>query len=95
MTSHDEISTIQEIRAFAFEALKEMNYDTSGFDGDTLLGPAGVDLESLALAELGVRLEERFGIRFSDDELDEIAALTIDEFCATVAARLTTAATSG
>jgi acyl carrier protein len=89
MTSHDEI------KAFAFEALKEMNYDTSAFDGDTLLGPAGVDLESLALAELGVRLEERFGIRFSDDELDEIAALTIDEFCAAVATRLTTATTSG
>ncbi|OLE24347.1 MAG: phosphopantetheine-binding-protein [Catenulispora sp. 13_1_20CM_3_70_7] len=88
MSSHDEIKT------FAFEALKEMNYDTSGFDGETLLGPAGADLESLALAELGVRLEERFGIRFSDDELDEIAALTIDEFCAAVTERLTAAATS-
>ena len=88
MTSHEEIKT------FAFEALKEMNYDISSFDGETLLGPAGADLESLALAELGVRLEERFGIRFSDDELDEIAALTIDEFCATVAERLSAEAAS-
>jgi acyl carrier protein len=88
MTSH------HEIKAFAFEALGEMNYDTADFDGDTQLGPAGVDLESLALAELGVRVEERFGIRFSDDELDELAALTIDEFCAAVATRLTAPAPS-
>jgi acyl carrier protein len=88
MTSHDEI------RAFAFEALKEMNYDTADFDGETQLGPAGVDLESLALAELGVRVEERFGIRFDDDELDDLATLTIDEFCAAVAARLATPAPS-
>jgi acyl carrier protein len=88
MTSHDEI------RAFAFEALGEMNYDTADFDGETQLGPAGVDLESLALAELGVRVEERFGIRFDDDELDELAGLTIDEFCAAVATRLATPAPS-
>lgn len=88
MSSHDDI------KKFAFEALGEMNYDTADFDGDTQLGPAGVDLESLALAELGVRVEERFGIRFSDDELDELATLTIDEFCAAVAGRLAAAATS-
>ena len=88
MTSHDEI------KKFAFEALGEMNYDTADFDGDTQLGPAGVDLESLALAELGVRVEERFGIRFSDDELDELASLTIDEFSAAVETRLATPATS-
>jgi acyl carrier protein len=82
------MSSFDDIKSFAFEALAEMNYDTADFDGDTQLGPAGVDLESLALAELGVRVEERFGIRFSDDELDELAALTIDEFCAAVAARL-------
>ena len=82
------MTSSEEIKQFAFEALAEMNYDTADFDGETQLGPAGVDLESLALAELGVRVEERFGIRFSDDELDELATLTIDEFCAAVQARL-------
>lgn len=86
MTSHDDI------KKFALEALTDMNYDTTDFDGETQLGPAGVDLESLALAELGVRVEERFAIRFSDDELDELAALTIDEFCVAVAGRLATPA---
>ena len=88
MTSHDEI------KKFAFESLADMNYDTADFEGGTQLGPAGVDLESLALAELGVRVEERFGIRFSDDELDELAAMTIDEFCAAVATRLAAPATA-
>ena len=88
MTSHEEI------KAFAFEALGEMNYDTADLDGDSQLGPAGVDLESLALAELGVRVEERFGIRFDDDELDELATLTVDEFCAAVATRLSAPAPS-
>ena len=80
--------THDEIRAFALEALAEMNYDTAGVDGDTLLGPSGVDLESLALAELGVRVEDRFGFKFDDDELEELAAMTVDEFCRTVATRL-------
>ncbi len=88
------MSSFDEIKQFAFEALAEMNYDTADFDGDTQLGPAGVDLESLALAELGVRVEERFGIRFSDDELDERAALTVDEFCAAVQTRLAAPAPS-
>lgn len=84
-------SSSEEIKQFALDALAEMNYDTADFDGDTQLGPAGVDLESLALAELGVRVEERFGIRFSDDELDELATLSIDEFCAAVQTRLAAA----
>jgi acyl carrier protein len=87
--------TQDDIRAFALEALAEMNYDTTGVDGDTLLGPAGVDLESLALAELGVRVEDRFGIKFDDDELEALAAMTVDEFCGTVATRLQPAPTAG
>jgi acyl carrier protein len=80
--------THDEIRAFALEALGEMNYDTSDVDGDTLLGPAGADLESLALAELGVRVEDRFGIKFDDDEVEKLATMTVDEFCAAVADRI-------
>ena len=77
-----------EIRPFILESLREMNYDVSGVDDDTLLGPAGADLESLALAELSVRVEDRFGVRFEDDEAEALAAMTIGEFRAAVAARL-------
>lgn len=87
--------THDEIRAFALNALSEMNYDITDVDGDTLLGPAGADLESLALAELSVRVEDKFGIRFDDDETEKLATLTIDEFCAAVADRLEAAAPAG
>ena len=43
-----------EVRAFVIAQLQDMNYDTEGIDDDTTLGPAGVDLESLALAALAL-----------------------------------------
>ncbi|RPE27803.1 acyl carrier protein [Kitasatospora cineracea] len=84
-----------EIRAFVLAALREMNYDTSEVDDDTPLGPAGADLESLALAELGVRVEERFGVRFEDDEAEQLGTMTVGGFGAAVAARLRAAAAGG
>ena len=59
---------IDEIRQFVLESLTDMNYSIEDIDDDTVLGPAGADLESLALAELAVRVEERFGVKFDDDE---------------------------
>ena len=69
-----------EIRAFVLETLQEMNYDIEGIDDDSTLGPAGVDLESLALAELAVRVEDRFGVRFAEEESEELALMTVGEF---------------
>lgn len=83
------------IREFILQSLTEMNYKTAGMDDDTLLGPAGADLESLALAELSVRVEDRFGVRFEDDEAEQLAGLTIGEFCDVVAARLQSDAPAG
>ena len=40
------------IREFIINSLRAMNYDVTGIDNDTELGPRGADLESLALAEL-------------------------------------------
>jgi acyl carrier protein len=84
-----------EIRQFVIDSLTEMNYDTEGIDDDTTLGPAGADLESLALAELTVRVEDRFGVRFSEEEAEELAGMTVGEFCTAVAKRLALAPTSG
>jgi acyl carrier protein len=77
----------EEIRRFLFESLTEMNYSTDDIDDDTVLGPAGVDLESLALAELAMRVEDQFGVRFNEDEAEMFAAMTVGEFCAAVARR--------
>ncbi len=85
-----------EIRQFVVESLTDMNYEVDNLDDDMQLGPAGVDLESLALAELTVRIEDRFSVKFSEDEAELLAGMTVGEFCATVADRMSpAAATSG
>jgi acyl carrier protein len=84
-----------EIRQFLLDSLNEMNYSTDDLEDDTPLGPAGADLESLSLAELAVRVEDRFGVRFDDDEAEKLASMTVGEFVAAVSERRSAAATAG
>ncbi|MEH0972465.1 acyl carrier protein [Micromonospora sp. CPCC 205546] len=77
-----------EIRAFVVEQLEDMNYDVEGIDDDTTLGPSGVDLESLALADLAVRVEDRYGLKFADDESEKLALMTVGEFTTMIADRV-------
>ena len=79
---------IDVIQRYIFSSLVEMNYDTEGVDADTCLGPRGADLASLALAELALRVEDEFGVRFSEEEAEELAGKTVGEFCALVAERI-------
>ncbi|GAB7186828.1 hypothetical protein ATKI12_6659 [Kitasatospora sp. Ki12] len=84
------------IRAFVLAALTEMQYDVTEVTGDTDLGPAGLDLESLALADLSVQVEDEYGIKFDLDEMETTALMTLDEFTADVARRIDAlAATAG
>lgn len=78
---------IASIRQFIFSSLREMNYDTEGIDDDTTLGPRGADVASLSLVELAVRVEDEFGVKFSEEEAEELAGKTVGEFCAIVAER--------
>jgi acyl carrier protein len=77
-----------DVRAFTVQSLAEMNYDVSEVGGDTTLGPAGLDLESLAVAELAVRIEDEYGVTFDDEEQESLALMTLDEFVGAVSARL-------
>lgn len=77
-----------EIREFVLTTLKDMNYDVSDVTGSTDLGPTGLDLESLAVAELAVLIEDHFGVAFSDEDAEELALMTLDEFVAAVAGRI-------
>ncbi|GAA1157472.1 acyl carrier protein [Kitasatospora gansuensis] len=81
------------IREFVLAALTEMNYDVSEVTGDTDLGPAGLDLESLALADLAVQVEEEYGVKFDLDDMEGTALMTLDQFTADVANRLAAAGT--
>lgn len=80
-----------EVREFVVGALREMNYDVSGVTGDTDLGPAGLDLESLAIADLAVQVEDKFGVKFTDDDTEQLALMTLDEFTAEIAKRVAAA----
>ncbi len=84
-----------EIRQFVIESLDDMNYEVDGITDDQQLGPSGVDLESLALAELAVRVEDRFKVHFTEEESEELAGMTVGEFCETVANRVPATVTSG
>ncbi|MGI8665164.1 MAG: acyl carrier protein [Jatrophihabitans sp.] len=83
-----------EIRAFIVSSLKDMNYDVEGVDDATTLGPAGLDLESLALADLLMRVEDEYRIRFVEDESEELALMNVGEFTNVVAERVGQAASS-
>ncbi|MGW5053896.1 phosphopantetheine-binding protein [Actinokineospora sp. NPDC004072] len=78
----------ERLREFVVNALAEMNYDVSEVTGETELGPAGLDLESLALADLAVQIEDEYQIKFGDDDMETLAMMTLDEFTAALAARL-------
>ncbi|RLK54382.1 acyl carrier protein [Actinokineospora cianjurensis] len=83
-----------QLREFVLDTLREMNYDVSDVEGDTDLGPAGLDLESLALADLAVQIEDKYQIKFGDDDMEALALMTLDEFVDALAERLSVASGS-
>ncbi|MEU9201082.1 acyl carrier protein [Streptomyces sp. NPDC048332] len=66
-----------EVEKFIIEALANMNYDVSDVTGDTPLGPAGLDLESLSVAEVAIQVEDTYGVKFEEDEMETVALLTV------------------
>ncbi|MFY1674527.1 acyl carrier protein [Plantactinospora sp. WMMB334] len=73
--------------SFVRGALGEMNYDVAEIDADTLLGPAGIDLESLAVVELSFRLEDAYGARFNEEDMERLAVMTLGELITEVIRR--------
>lgn len=84
-----------EVVAFAIDALHQMNFDVEGADESTVFGPAGVDLDSIAVAELALRVEDAYGVKFSEEDLEGLAVMTIGEFAAEVRARSAAAPLDG
>jgi acyl carrier protein len=76
-----------DVRQFVIEAIAAMNYPVDDVNADTPLGSAGIDLESLAVAELAVRVEDEFGVKFADEEAEEMAGMTVGEFANAILAR--------
>ncbi|GAA2976997.1 acyl carrier protein [Actinokineospora diospyrosa] len=80
-----------QLREFVLDTLREMNYDVSEVTEDTDLGPAGLDLESLALADLAVQIEDKYQIKFGDDDMESLALMNLGEFVDALADRLSVA----
>jgi acyl carrier protein len=81
------MATAEEVIAFTIKSLEEMNLPVEGAGLDTMIGPSGMDLDSLAVAELAARLEDSFGVSFPEDEMDQLGIMTLGEFADTVAQR--------
>jgi acyl carrier protein len=79
--------TTDEVGMFIVNALREMNYDVADADEETLLGPAGIDLESLAVVELSYRIEDAYHARFNEEDLEGLAVMTLGELTAEVIRR--------
>jgi acyl carrier protein len=84
----DEVRRDSEVRQFVVRAIAAMNYDVDGVTGETGLGPAGLDLESLAVAELAMQVEDQFGVLFSDEDTERLAFMTLDELAAEISGKL-------
>ncbi len=76
-----------DVIAFVLGVLGEMNFDVESADADSQFGPAGVDLDSLAVVELAVRVRDAYGVTLTDDDLERLAIATIGEFAAEIAER--------
>lgn len=76
-----------EVIAFTISALSDMNFDVEDAGPGTVFGPAGIDLDSMAVAELALRTEDAYGVKFSEEELEGLAVKSIGEFAADITAR--------
>jgi acyl carrier protein len=76
-----------EVVTFTVDALRQMNFDVEDADRETVFGPAGVDLDSMAVAELALRIEDAYGVKFSEEDMEGLAVMTIGEFATEVTAR--------
>jgi acyl carrier protein len=79
--------TVDDVVVFIIGALREMNYHVVGVDAETLLGPAGIDLESLAVVELSYRLDDAYRARFSEEDMERLAVMTLGELAVEVTRR--------
>lgn len=66
-----------EVHQFIIDALKNMNYDVTDVTGDTPLGSNGLDMESLSVAEIAIQVEDTYGVKFDEDEMETVALLTV------------------
>lgn len=74
-----------EIRMFIIETVIEdlgQPLDRGNIDDDAPMGGGGIDLDSLSLIELTMRLERRFSIEYHEDSIEPVGAMSLGELVA-------------
>jgi acyl carrier protein len=84
--------TSTSVRDFVIDALADMNFETDSVTDGTPLGEEGVELESLSIADLVMRLEEQFGVTYGDEDYESLPGMTFGAFVADVVQRIGSAA---
>ncbi|HTJ66815.1 MAG TPA: phosphopantetheine-binding protein [Actinospica sp.] len=84
--------TSTTVRDFVIAALADMNFETDDVTDTTPLGEKGVELESLSIADLVMRLEEEFGVTYGDEDYETLPAMTFGAFVDDVVQRIGSAA---
>lgn len=82
------------VEQFLFEFLKgklNLPAERSQIKPETKLGIGGLQMESLAIVELAVNLEARFGIAVPDEDLDRISRFNVAELTAYLSGKQVTA----
>ncbi|MBO0804527.1 MAG: acyl carrier protein [Nocardiopsaceae bacterium] len=83
-------TSYSEIREFVLHAItNDMNHplDLGEITDDSPLGADGIDLDSLSLIELTLRIEHRFGVQFPDTDIEPVGAMKLRELVDDVIAR--------
>jgi acyl carrier protein len=79
-----------EIRAFVLSTITDdMNHplDADEISDDSPMGTGGIDLDSLSLIELAMRLERRFGVQFPDSDIEPVGAMKLGDLISDVIGR--------
>ncbi|SDW62431.1 acyl carrier protein [Amycolatopsis xylanica] len=78
-----------EIRLFVLKTVADdMSHPLEGeVDDAAPLGSGGIDLDSLSLIELTMRLERRFGVEFPETDIEPLGAMSLGELVTDVAKR--------
>jgi len=80
----------RDIREFVLTTVtRDMNLlpGTDHITDESAVGAGGLDLDSLSLIELTLRLEERFKVHIPDTDIESLGAMTLGELVAELVRR--------
>jgi acyl carrier protein len=79
-----------DVREFVLGTLAgEMNVpiDRDKITDDSPIGTSGIDLESLSLVELTLRLEREYEVKIPDADIEGLGAMTLGQLAADIVRR--------